>query len=64
MLVLSRKDGERIRIGDDVVVTVLEIHAGRVTLGFEGPSHVAIHREEVYQRIQKEVSSEHTLAHC
>ena len=51
MLVLSRKNGERVRIGHSVEVTVLEVRGDRVKLGFSGPAEVPIHREEVYQRI-------------
>ncbi len=47
MLVLSRKCGERIVIGDTICVTVLQVHGDRVKLGFTGPSEVPIHREEV-----------------
>jgi carbon storage regulator len=54
MLVLSRKEGQRIRIGDSVVVTVVGLSGGRVRLGIEGPVSVPIHREEVYRRIQAE----------
>ena len=54
MLVLSRKEGERIRIGESVVVTVVNLSGGRVRLGIEGPMSVPIHREEVYQRIKEE----------
>ena len=54
MLVLSRKEGQRIRIGESVVVTVVGLSGGRVRLGFEGPVTVPIHREEVYQRIKEE----------
>jgi carbon storage regulator len=53
MLVLSRKIGERIRIGDNVVLTVVRIHGDKVRLGIEAPSSVTIHREEVYCRLQK-----------
>lgn len=51
MLVLSRKAGERISIGPEIEVTVLGIHKGKVKLGFTGPSHIAIHREEIKRRI-------------
>ena len=51
MLVLSRKAGERISIGPDIEVTVLGIHKGKVKLGFTGPSHISIHREEVKRRL-------------
>jgi carbon storage regulator len=50
MLVLSRKRGERIRIGESVEVTVLAISGSRVKLGFSGPPDVWIHRDEVYQQ--------------
>jgi carbon storage regulator len=49
--VLSRKQGERIVIGDGIVVTVLAVEGNRVKLGFAGPSNVPIHREEVYNQI-------------
>jgi carbon storage regulator len=52
MLVLSRKQGESIVIGDDVTVTVLEVLGDRVRLGFAAPGETAIHREEVYRRIE------------
>jgi carbon storage regulator len=53
MLVLSRKIGERIRIGDDVVLTVVRIHGEKVRLGIEAPGSVTIHREEVYCRLRE-----------
>ena len=52
MLVLSRKIGERIRIGDAVTLTVVRIHGDKVRLGIEAPADVAIHREEVYRRLR------------
>jgi len=51
VLVLSRKAGERIQIGDDIGLTVLEICGGKVRLGFTAPTRVPIHREEVYRKI-------------
>jgi carbon storage regulator len=51
MLVLSRKHGERVVIGRDIVITVIEARDGRVRLGFEGPQGTPIHREEVLDRI-------------
>jgi carbon storage regulator len=53
MLVLSRKLGENIRVGDDVKVIVLEVRGGQVKLGIEAPQNVPVHRQEVYQRIQE-----------
>ena len=54
MLILTRKLGENIRIGDKVKITILEIKGGQVKLGIDAPPHVAVHREEVYERIQEE----------
>ena len=54
MLVLSRKVGESIRIGDDIVVMVTSIEGDKVRLGIEGPREVPIHREELYQKIKRE----------
>lgn len=54
MLVLTRKLGENIRIGDNVKITVLEVRSGQVKLGIEAPPDVKVHREEIYARIQEE----------
>ncbi len=54
MLVLTRKIGERIRIGDDIVLNVLEISKGSVRIGIEAPRQVPIYRFEVYERILEE----------
>jgi carbon storage regulator len=54
MLVLTRKLGENIRIGDTVKITVLEVRSGQVKLGIEAPPEVKVHREEIYARIQEE----------
>jgi carbon storage regulator len=51
MLVLSRKENEAIKIGQEIEVVVLEIHGDRVKLGFLAPSEVPIHRREVHDRI-------------
>jgi carbon storage regulator len=56
MLVLSRKRGERIVIGNKIEVTILGVHGGTVRLGLEAPKEVAIHREEVFRRVQDELS--------
>ncbi len=52
MLVLSRKKNERVIIGENIEVTVIDIRGDRVKLGFVGPHDVPIHREEVYRRIE------------
>ena len=54
MLVLTRRNGEILRIGDNVSVTVLRINGTQVRLGVEAPKEEEVHREEVYQRIHKE----------
>jgi carbon storage regulator len=54
MLVLSRKKGESIVIGDEIEVTIVEIRGDRVKLGFVGPNNVPIHREEIFRKIQSE----------
>lgn len=53
MLVLSRKKNESIDIGNDVVVTILEIRGDKVRLGIEAPKEVPVHRREVYEAIQR-----------
>lgn len=54
MLVLTRKVGEGIIIGDGIKITVVEIKGGGVRIGIEAPESVKIHRQEVYQRILQE----------
>lgn len=53
MLVMSRRRGERVVIGQSIVVTVLQASDGRVRLGFEAPEGTPIHREEVFDRIAR-----------
>lgn len=55
MLVLSRRLGETLIIGDDVKITVLGISGNQVRLGIAAPKNVSVHREEVYRRIQDEM---------
>lgn len=54
MLVLSRKQDEKIIIGDAITLMVVSIQGDKVRLGIEAPKHVTVHREEVYRAIQKE----------
>lgn len=54
MLVLTRKLNEKIRIGDDIIVTIIQIDKGSVKIGFEAPEHVSIYRDEVYEKIRNE----------
>ena len=58
MLVLSRKCDEQIVIGQDIVVTVIEIRGDKVRLGIEAPAHVSVHRQEVYLSLQREKAAE------
>lgn len=57
MLVLTRKAGESIVIGDDVVVTVLEVRGGQVRIGIEAPREVTIYRAEVHDQVLGEPGS-------
>ena len=54
MLVLSRKQDEKIMIGDDITLMVISIQGDKVRLGIDAPKEVSIHREEVYKAIQEE----------
>lgn len=64
MLVLSRKVNERICIGDDIFLTVVEIQGQKARLGIEAPDHVRIHRQEVRDRLQAAANPiEHPPAH-
>ena len=55
MLILTRKSGESITIGDDVKVTVVEVKGKQVRIGIDAPRSYTIHREEVYISIQEEI---------
>ncbi|MEM0955431.1 MAG: carbon storage regulator CsrA [Pseudomonadota bacterium] len=52
MLILTRRVGETLMVGDDITVTVLGVKGNQVRLGVSAPRDVAVHREEIYQRIQ------------
>ena len=56
MLVLTRSTGERLVIGDEgeVVLTVLDVRGTQVRIGVQAPRHIAVHREEIFQRIRHE----------
>ena len=54
MLILTRRVGETVMVGDDVTVTVLGVKGNQVRIGVNAPKHVSVHREEIYQRIKRE----------
>ncbi|HEP8610619.1 TPA: carbon storage regulator CsrA [Pseudomonas aeruginosa] len=58
MLILTRRVGETLMVGDDVTVMVLGVKGNQVRIGVNAPKEVAVHREEIYQRIQKEKDQE------
>ena len=53
MLVLSRRKDESIMIGDDVEITIVDIHGDRVRLGITAPKTILVHRREIYEAIQR-----------
>ena len=58
MLVFTRRVGEKFRIGDDKVISVLQVNGGQVRIGIDAPKDVSVHREEIYNRIQADKTSE------
>ena len=54
MLILTRRVGEILMVGDEVTVTVLGVKGNQVRIGVNAPKNVAVHRREIYQRIQEE----------
>lgn len=56
MLILTRRVGETLMIGDEVTVTVLGVKGNQVRIGVNAPKDVSVHREEIYERIKKEQS--------
>jgi carbon storage regulator len=62
MLVLSRRVGETVMIGDDIKLTVLGISGNQIRIGIAAPKEVSVHREEVYQRIREELAQQPVAA--
>lgn len=53
MLILTRKEGESLRLGDDITVTVVSVKGGNVRIGIDAPRDLAVHREEIYEKISE-----------
>jgi carbon storage regulator len=60
MLILTRRVGESLIIGDDVVVNILGVKGNQVRIGVDAPKNVSVHREEIYDRIQSEKNQKNT----
>ena len=58
MLILTRRVGEKLIIGDDIIVTILSLKGNQIRVGIDAPREVEVHRQEVFDRIQKEKERE------
>lgn len=62
MLILTRRVGETVHIGDEVTITVLALKGTQVRVGINAPKSVAVHREEIYQRIKRAMTGESPMS--
>lgn len=62
MLILTRRVGETLMIGDEVTVTVLGVKGNQVRIGVNAPRDVTVHREEIYERIKREQQTDQDIA--
>jgi carbon storage regulator len=58
MLILTRRSGESVKIGENITVTITKVAGNQVSIGFDAPKKVVIHRAEIYKRIKRERPSE------
>ena len=58
MLILTRRVGEKVMVGDDVKLIILGVKGNQVRVGIEAPKNIAVHREEIYERIKREQQSQ------
>ena len=62
MLILSRKIDQKIRIGDDIILTIIDVKGDQVKIGVEAPSDVKVYRQEVFSAIQSENTAENNIS--